>query len=107
MLPGKQDILLRPTLVQEMLAAKPVVVGGEAFLPPLGDARAFGFLDVSRKVGHNCTHDLVLNAENVLDIAVITLRPQMTTRRRFQKLHGDAYVIADPSHAAFHDIAGA
>src|SRR5258705_9626971 len=49
--------------------------------------------------------DLVLHGENVGEVAVVTLRPDMTARCGVVELRSDAYAIAAPSHTAFEHVA--
>src|SRR5262249_1175134 len=45
--------------------------------------------------------------ENIGERTVITFRPDMAACRDVVELHGDAYAIAGPAHAAFDHVADA
>ena len=48
--------------------------------------------------------DLVLKVEDVLDLAVVALRPQMMPGGRVDQLRGDAQPIAAFAYATFEDV---
>ena len=47
--------------------------------------------------------DVVLHREDVLQLAVVGLRPQVRVGRRLNELRGDSNVLAGLAHAAFED----
>ena len=48
--------------------------------------------------------DLILQGENVFQLAVVALRPEVIARLRFDKLGGDAHAVASFPHAPFDQI---
>jgi len=57
--------------------------------------------------GDDAFGDLVLHGEYVGELAVVSLRPEMTAGGDVVELSGDAHAIAALAHAAFQDIAHA
>jgi hypothetical protein len=53
---------------------------------------------------HDRARNLVLDGEDVLDLAVIVLGPAVSPRRGIDRLGGDANAVATPPHAAFQHI---
>src|SRR5438093_2114917 len=53
------------------------------------------------------THQLILNRENVVQVAIIALRPQTIAGCRLQELRGYAEALTCSPNAAFHDITSA
>src|SRR5205085_9042378 len=49
--------------------------------------------------------ELILNGENVLDRAVVTLRPDVVAVARIDQLRRDAHTIPGLAHAAFENVA--
>ena len=48
--------------------------------------------------------DLVLDGEDVVELAVVGLRPQLGAGRRIDQLHGDPHRVAGPAHRAFQYV---
>ena len=48
--------------------------------------------------------DFVLDREDVGQLAIVGLRPQVTVVHRVDQLRGDAHVVAGLAHAAFEDV---
>ena len=57
------------------------------------------------KYRRNCPRDLVLDREDVLQLAVVTLGPAMSARRCIDELRVDANTPGDPAYATFQDVA--
>jgi hypothetical protein len=49
--------------------------------------------------------DLALHGEDVVELAVVGLRPQVAVVHRVDELRGDAHLVAGLAHAAFEDVA--
>ncbi len=60
-------------------------------------------LDLSQ----NRQGNLILNIENILQLPVVSLRPQMIASRRFDQLRCDPQPLARFAHAAFQDMSHA
>ena len=67
------------------------VYGGHSYLPGQGPDDPF--------------RDFVLDGEQILEIPVISLGPDMAAGRCFDKLGGDADAFTPLAHAAFDDVA--
>ena len=48
--------------------------------------------------------DLVLHREDVVELPVPGVRPQVRVRARLDQLRGDAHLVAGPAHRAFEDV---
>ena len=57
--------------------------------------------------GDNALGDLVLDGEDVGEVAVVALCPDVVAGRRVDKLRGDAQALAGLAHAAFEHVAHA
>ena len=89
-----------PTLEKDVVSLS--VVGSplvDALLIVLGQFHCKGLDDVAR--------DSVLQAEDVLQVAVVAIRPYVATARGVDELRVDANVGAAFAHAAFQDITNA
>ena len=59
------------------------------------------------KGARDCLGDVVLNGEDVGELAVVAFRPEVITILCVNELCGDADASARPTHAAFEDGADA
>ena len=86
-------------------AAQQVVVGREIFrMLARGDLRTRVFhLSVQRR--DDRADDLVLHGENIVERAIVALRPEVIAGCRVDELGRDPDARAGPPHAAFEDIA--
>ena len=57
--------------------------------------------------GRNCLGDLVLNSENIDQIAVVSFSPQMVAGNDLDELGRDANAVPRTTHTAFQHIANA
>ena len=66
-----------------------------------------GRLAITRRLdrGGDTRSDVVLHREDVGQISVVTLGPEMRTGGRIDQLAGDAHALPRPAHAALEDIA--
>src|SRR5438309_11338305 len=81
---------------------------GADVLRPLRDyALAFGAGQRRLDRGDDTRGDVVLHREDVGQISVVTLGPEMGTGGCIDKLAGDAHALPGPAHAALEDVAGA
>src|SRR5439155_8434729 len=55
--------------------------------------------------GGDARGDVVLHGEDIGQIAVITVGPEMSAGRCIDQLAGDAHALANLAHAAFENIA--
>ena len=82
------------------------IVGAQRF----GRARARGFGLGAADVRDECCDDprgqLGLHGEDVLEAAVVALRPAVRAGLGLDQLGGDAQPVADPARAAFDHVAG-
>src|SRR6266446_1352904 len=82
------------------------IIPGAHVLRPLRDyALAFGAGQRWLDRGGDTRGDVVLNREDVSQIAVVTLSPEMGTGGCIDQLAGDAHTLPGPAHATFEDIA--
>jgi hypothetical protein len=52
----------------------------------------------------NACNNVVLQFEQVIHPAIVSLRPDMAHRLRLDQLRIDAHPVAGPTHAAFEDV---
>ena len=70
-------------------------------------AKTFGGIEMRLDRGNDRLGDLVLHGEDVGDVAVVALGPQMAAGGDIVELRGNAHLVAAPAHAAFDDVAHA
>src|SRR6185437_16984962 len=70
---------------------------------PDGDIPA-GALHPARQDGDDRPHDLVLHVEDVLELAVVALAPELISTLGIDKLDGDPQLLAGLADAAFDDV---
>ena len=75
------------------------VVGPLAFGPVMG-----GDLDTAGKRRDDDPGHLILDGEDVLELAVVSLGPDMPVGLRVDELNGDADAIGDLAHASFENV---
>ena len=63
----------------------------------------FAFHERQPQVLHYLVRNVVLHREDVLELAVIDLRPQVGVGRHANELGGDPYALARRAYAAFED----
>src|SRR5207302_10522689 len=68
--------------------------------------RAFlrGRFDATGKRGDDRSRHLVLDGEDILQLAVVAFGPDVPIGLRIDQLHGNADAIADLAHAPFEDV---
>jgi len=82
------------------------IIPGAHVLRALRDyALAFGAGQRWLDRGGDTRGDIVLHRENVCQISVVTLSPEMGTGGCIDQLAGDAHALPDPAHATLEDIA--
>src|SRR3546814_91988 len=72
-----------------------------------GGAQALLGVEVGLHRGHDVLGDVVLDGENVLQLAVVLLGPDVLAGLGVDELNGDAQVPARRPHAALEDVAHA
>ena len=96
-------ILLR-TLVSVPKAALVEVPGAQIVRPVRARPLALGLA----KLGLDCTHqrcgDFVLNGENIFQLAVVALGPDMVARQTVNQLRRDTNALAGLANTAFEHI---
>ncbi len=80
------------------------IVCTQDFRRPLPGAIHCGDSELARHRGGDFLHDLVLDVEDVLEVAVVAFRPKVAAAFRFDELGRDAHPIAGLSHAALDDV---
>ena len=68
--------------------------------------RAFGAVAQQRDLEllHHVGRDLVLDREDVVELAVVGLRPQVRVGAGLDQLRGDAHRVARLAHRAFQHV---
>ena len=64
-------------------------------------------LDPAAQRRHDVRRHLVLDRENVLELAVVALGPDMRFGLAVDELDGDAHAVGGLAHASFHDVVDA
>src|SRR5262245_28048118 len=70
-------------------------------------ALGLGLVDLGHQDRNDRPGNLVLNSEDVLQLAVVTLGPKVSAGQGIDELGGDADAIAGPTDAAFENVANA
>src|SRR3984893_17399196 len=97
-----------PSALVHVPEAALAIIPGTHVLRPLRDyALAFSAGQRWLDRGDDTSGDVVLHRENVGQISIVTVRPEMGTGGRIDKLAGDANPLPGPAHATFEDVAGA
>src|SRR6266436_9126387 len=95
-----------PSALVHMPEAALAIIPGAHVLGPLRDyTLAFGAGQRWLDRGDDTRGDVVLHREDVGQISVVALGPEMGTGGRIDKLAGDAHTLPSPAHAALEDIA--
>ncbi len=95
------------SIVEQRLGFQCEVVSGEARGLAREHAGQLGHLDLRRDRADDISRDLFLQAENVLQLTVVTLGPEMRPAGTVDELGGDPDPIASPADAAFEDVSNA
>ncbi|MCY1231172.1 hypothetical protein D9M72_436100 [compost metagenome] len=69
-----------------------------------GELVALGGLDAARQGGGDRRRHLVLNGEDIVQLPVVFVGPDMGVVERVDELDGDAHPLADLANAAFHQV---
>ena len=88
-------------------AAQKIIVGVEALGRLALGPFDLGLLQLGRDGAHHARGHLILQIEDVRQLAVETVRPEMRARRSIDELPGDAHPVARLAHAAFEHVAHA
>src|SRR3979490_383405 len=100
---GRLVVRTRRSMVQHH-ASQQAFVGGHI----LGRLAPYPLASIgikaSRKDGNDAGCFFVLDGENIIELPVVVLRPEMATRLAVDQLHGDPDAVADLAHTAFDDI---
>src|SRR5205085_6856037 len=101
-LPGELDT--RATvLVEELAAAKIVVVGLDVLRGHFLDCPLFVFTQDNAKRFRNVLRDLVLNREDVFDLTIVSLGPELISICDVDELHADADFISHLAHTSLEN----
>src|SRR5207249_11784425 len=95
---------LPPRAVVQHFCGKDAFIRGHVVGPLALDAFVRGCFDAARKSGNDRAGDLVLDGEDILQLAVVAFGPDVPISLRIDQLHGDTDAITDLAHAAFEDI---
>src|ERR1700730_15196549 len=95
-----------PSALVHVPEAALAIIPGAHVLRPLRDyPLALGAGQRWLDRGGDTRGDVVLHREDVSQIAVVTLGPEMGTGGCIDQLAGDAHALPGPAHAALEDIA--
>src|SRR6516164_3490288 len=94
-------------LVHMPEAALAIIPGAHVLRPFRDHALALGAGQRRLDRGGDTRGDVVLHREDVCQIPVVTLGPEMGTGGYIDELAADAHPLPDPPHAAFEDVADA
>src|SRR5262249_16229660 len=61
-------------------------------------------IEVARDHSRNCTHQLILDGKDVLQVTVVTLGPEMIAGRDLDKLRGHTHPITRFPYAALNHV---
>ena len=78
------------------------IVNGSRFA-----TQTFGRHELRLDGGRDARRDLVLKGENIGQLTVVSLRPDVIAGNRIQQLAGDTHPLSALAHAAFEHIADA
>src|SRR6516165_2131985 len=99
------DAIGAGALVHMPEAALAIIPGAHVLRPLCDYALAFGARQRRLDRGDDTRGDVVLHREDVSQIPVVTLGPEMDPGSCIDKLAADAHPLPGPAHAAFEDIA--
>lgn len=98
------NVLLAGELIETRECTKIVVVGLKIFGRYAFCALYLGALQLRKECANHAARHLVLQIEDIVELAVKPVRPKMGTRRGFDQLPGNANSIAGFAHTAFEHI---
>src|SRR6516165_2338516 len=102
-----RDAISSSALVHMPEAALAIIPGAHVLRPLCDYALSFGAGQCWLDRGDDTRGDVVLHREDVGQISVVTLGPEMGTGGYIDELAADAHPLPDPPHAAFEDVADA
>src|SRR5262249_11468833 len=94
-------------LIEELAAAEVVVVSLDVGRGRLGDGFFFAFGEHDLQGGGNTLGDLVLDGEQIFDLAVGTLSPGRMTGAGLHELRSNAQAVSAAPQAAAQDVGSA
>ena len=100
----RPGVVLALAAMVQHLAGEDALVGRHVVGGQPGRAVARRRLDPPRQGGDDRGRDLVLDGEDVLEVAVVALGPEVVVGLGVDQLHGDAHPLPDLAHAAFDDV---
>ena len=103
---GLGDRLARAA-AQKLACAHPAFVGFEVLGFAAAQVLLLDFAELDRQRFDDLLHHLVLDGEDVGQLAVVALGPQMAAARGVDELRGDAHAVAGLADAAFEHEAHA
>ncbi len=83
------------------------IPGVEAFRRLAAGPEVLRRVDLRLDGGDDGVGDLVLYRENVFQLVVVTLRPEVSAGSNVTELHGNSHAVAALAYAAVDDIADA
>ena len=86
-------------------AAQDIFVGGEIFGGFGKDTIAFEAGHLDRRGAHDASGDIVLNAEDVLDLGLVYVGPDLPSGRGLGQLGIDADAVAGATNATLEQVA--
>ena len=101
------DIVLARALVMQHLGGQRALVGRHAGRLHARDLVVLGGFQAARQGGDDGAGDLVLHGEDIVELAVVALGPDVHVGRRVDELDGNAQPVARLAHAALDQIARA
>src|SRR6516162_6159090 len=102
-----RDAISSSALVHMPEAALAIIPGAHVLRPFCDYALAFGAGQCWLDRGDDTRGDVVLHREDVGQISVVALGPEMGTGGGIDKLTADAHPLPGPAHATLEDIAHA
>src|SRR5262245_27115572 len=101
------EIVLRARLVETLRPEMEEVPCAQGVGRFLLDARALGTADLRLDPRGDGRHDLVLQIEDLSEIAIVAFAPYTATGFRLGKPRSDPHAPTRPSDTALHDVVGA
>ncbi len=94
-------------IVKECLSLQRQLIGGKVRTAELAATLHFRQFDLRRDGADDIARDLILQLEDILQLAVVFFTPYVTAAVPVEQLGGDPQAFAATPHAAFKQIADA
>jgi len=105
--PERRRIALGGELVELLTTAQEQVVAIDVVRARVRQRSRFALRQLDRERAHDLVRHVVLDGEDVLEVAVVALGPQVTAARRVDQLRRHAHTLSRLAYAAFDDVADA